>query len=222
MKPLVTCIALATVLFTAGCSSTYYNTLEKFGYAKRDQLVDRVEKAQKSQTQAKEQFSSALERFIAVTKADTGELQGKYDALNGDFKRSEARAAEVRERIAGVEDVAETLFSEWKQELKQYSNATLRAESQRQLDATRRSYDNLVRLMHRAADRMDPVLNTFRDQVLYLKHNLNARAIASLGTTHRELEADISRLIADMETSIRESEAFIKNLQAEPAAAGAK
>lgn len=222
MKPLVTCVALATVLFTAGCSSAYYGTLEKFGYAKREVLVDRVEKAQESQTEAKEQFASALERFLAVTKADGGELQRTYDALNADFKRSEARAAEVRDRIDSVEDVAEELFSEWKRELEQYTNATLRRESQRQLDATRRNYDNLLKLMHRAAERMEPVLSTFRDQVLFLKHNLNAQAIASLGSTHRELEADISRLIADMEASIRESEAFIKTIQAAPPAAEAK
>lgn len=222
MKPLVTCVALATVLFTAGCSSAYYGTLEKFGYAKREVLVDRVEKAQESQTEAKDQFASALERFLAVTKADGGELQRTYDALNADFKRSEARAAEVRDRIDSVEDVAEELFSEWKRELEQYTNATLRRESQRQLDATRRNYDNLLKLMHRAAERMEPVLSTFRDQVLFLKHNLNAQAIASLGSTHRELEADISRLIADMEASIRESEAFIKTLQAAPPAAEAK
>ena len=219
MKPLVTCVALATVLFTAGCSSAYYGTLEKFGYAKREVLVDRVEKAQESQTEAKEQFASALERFLAVTKADGGELQRTYDALNADFKRSEARAAEVRDRIDSVEDVAEELFSEWKRELEQYTNATLRRESQRQLDATRRNYDNLLKLMHRAAERMEPVLSTFRDQVLFLKHNLNAQAIASLGSTHRELEADISRLVADMEASIREAEDFIKTMHSENAAA---
>jgi len=213
MKSLVTCLALATVLLTAGCSSTYYNTLEKFGYAKRELLVDRVEKAQEAQTDAKEQFSSALERFLAVTKVEGGALQSKYDALNSEFKRSEARAIAVRERIASVEDVGEALFSEWKQELQHYTNSNLRRESQRQLEGTRRNYDNLLRLMHRAAERMDPVLSTFRDQVLYLKHNLNAQAIASLGNTHRELEAGISRLIADMEASIRESEAFIKTLQ---------
>lgn len=197
-----------------GCSSTYYNTLEKFGYAKRDLLVDRVEKARDSQGEAKEQFASALEKFLAVTKTDGGDLQKKYDALNSEFKRSEARAKEVHERIDAVESVAEALFSEWTQELKQYSNPSLRGESQRQLDVTRRNYENVLRLMRRAADRMDPVLATFRDQVLFLKHNLNARALASLDSTQRTLEADISRLIADMETSIREAESFIKSLQA--------
>jgi Skp family chaperone for outer membrane proteins len=206
-------VMLVFALFSSGCSSTYYNTLEKFGYAKRDVLVDRVEKAQEAQTEAKEQFASALEHFLAVTKVNGGDLQRKYTDMSAEFKRSEARAKEVHERIDAVEDVAEALFSEWKQELKQYSSASLRSESQRQLDTTRRSYDNVLRLMRRAAERMDPVLATFRDQVLFLKHNLNARALASLDSTNRELEADISRLIADMETSIREAESFIKSLQ---------
>jgi hypothetical protein len=218
MNSLFPRVALTTLLLllASGCSSTYYNTLEKFGYAKRDLLVDRVEKAQEAQTEAKEQFASALEHFLAVTKVNGGDLQRKYTDMSAEFKRSEARAKEVHDRIDAVEDVAEALFSEWKQELKQYSSASLRSESQRQLDTTRRNYDNVLRLMHRAADRMDPVLNTFRDQVLFLKHNLNARALASLDSTNRELEADISRLIADMETSIREAESFIKSLQASP------
>ncbi len=202
----------------AGCSSTYYNTMEKFGFAKREILVDRVESTRDAQNKAKEQFASALEEFLAVTKVDGGELQRKYDSLNREFQRSEARAKEVRERIAAVEDVAEALFREWKDELKQYSNASLRRESERELDLTRRRYDDLIKVMRRAADRMDPVLATFRDQVLFLKHNLNARALASLTSTNRELEADISRLIADMEASIRESEDFIRTMHAAPGA----
>lgn len=205
--------ALALALMSTGCSSVYYNAMEKIGFAKREILVDRVADAQKAQANAKAQFASALEHFIAVTKINGGELQRKYDELNREFTRSGERAKEVHTRIAAIEDVADALFSEWKQELKQYSNASLRSESQRQLDATRRRYDDLLRLMHRAAARMDPVLASFRDQVLFLKHNLNARAIASLDSTTRDLESDVSRLIADMEASIRESDTFIQSLK---------
>lgn len=209
-------VPVALALLLAGCSSAYYQAMEKIGFAKREILADRVEKTRTAQQEAKEQFADALQRFLAVTKADGGDLQRKYDAMNSEFQRSESRAKEVRERIASVEDVAAALFREWKQELGQYTNPTLRRDSERQLDLTRRRYDALLSLMRRAADRMDPVLATFRDQVLFLKHNLNARAIASLGETHRTLEADISRLIADMETSIREAETFIKDLKAAP------
>jgi len=213
MRASFSLLLLCLLSLSAGCSSVYYNAMEKIGYAKREVLVDRVAETQKAQTAAKEQFESALQHFLAVTKADVGDLQRKYDDMNREFTRSESRAKEVRERIAAVDDVAEALFSEWKKELGQYSNASLRTESQRQLDATRRRYDDLLRLMRRAADRMEPVLATFRDQVLFLKHNLNARAIASLDSTNRELQGDISRLISDMEASIRECQAFIQTLK---------
>lgn len=213
MRAVFRWLPIALTLLLAGCSGTYYQAMEKIGFPKREILVDRVEKAQDAQTKAKEQFSSALEHFLAVTKADGGDLQRKYDEMSHEFTRSESRAKDVRDRIAAVEDVAQALFHEWKQELGQYSDATLRRDSERQLDETRRRYDALMSLMLRAAGRMDPVLATFRDQVLYLKHNLNARALASLDHTHHDLEADISRLISDMETSIREAQNFIKELK---------
>src|SRR3954469_13854813 len=128
-KPYLQLVIAVAVLAVSGCSSTYYNALEKFGYAKRELLVDRVKKAQDTQTEAKEQFASALEHFLAVTKVDGGDLQRKYDELNRELKRSEDRAAEVKARVAAVEDVGEALFREWKQELGQYSNASLRRES---------------------------------------------------------------------------------------------
>src|SRR6185312_13397272 len=94
----------------AGCSSVYYDTMEKFGFAKRDLLVDRVEDTRKAQSAAKDQFTSALEHFLAVTKVDGGELQRKYDDLNRQYERSESAAKEVHDRINSVEDVAEALF----------------------------------------------------------------------------------------------------------------
>lgn len=216
MKKVFRSAPVAVLLLLAGCSSAYYGAMEKFGIAKREILADRVDATRKAQQEAKEQFADALQRFLAVTKADGGDLQRKYEEMSSQFKRSESQAKEVREKISAVEDVAQALFREWKQELAQYSNAALRSDSERQLATTQRRYDALLGLMKRAAERMDPVLATFRDQVLYLKHNLNARAVSSLGSTQRTLEADISRLISDMETSIREAEVFIRDLKSEP------
>lgn len=69
--------------------------------------------------------------------------------------------------------------------------------------------------MKRTADRMDPVLAKFRDQVLFLKHNLNAQVLASLSTTQRDVETDVSRLVADMESSIKDAEDFIRAMRQE-------
>jgi hypothetical protein len=68
--------------------------------------------------------------------------------------------------------------------------------------------------MRRAEDKMQPVLNAFRDQVLFLKHNLNARAIAALEGTVASLEAEVATLILDMEASIEEANRFIDEMGA--------
>jgi hypothetical protein len=200
------------LLFLIGCRSAYFETMEAIGYHKRELLVDRVEDARESQEEAKEQFQSALETFISVLNFEGGELQEKYEKLNVEFEESESKAEAVSERIDEVEDVAEALFDEWESELDQYSDDRLRRASERKLDETRERYERLISAMRRAEGRVDPVLSVFRDQVLFLKHNLNAQAVASLQDELVSVEADITSLIREMEASIREADAFIREM----------
>jgi predicted nucleic acid-binding Zn-ribbon protein len=212
-KSTTTCLLphlFAVLLLLMSCQTVYYDTMEKFGYQKRDILVDRVEDARDTQQEAKDQFQSALEHFSTVVNFRGGELEEKYNKLNGELKRCESKAGAVSDRIAAVEDVAEALFAEWKEELAQYTNANLRRSSQRKLDQTRKRYQQLIGAMKRAEVKIDPVLAAFRDQVLFLKHDLNAQAIASLHQEMVSVEADIASLIKEMEASIAEADGFIK------------
>jgi hypothetical protein len=210
---LVSVVAAAAGLWLAGCQSVYYDTMERFGYEKREILVDRVEAARESQEEAKEQFESALEQFQAVTGFEGGDLEREYRRLKAELDASEDRADEVRERIEGVESVAGDLFSEWRDELGQYSSPELRRASERQLRETERRYEQLIATMRRAESKIDPVLDAFRDRVLFLKHNLNARAIASLRSDLGEVQSDIASLVSEMNTSIAEADAFIESMR---------
>ena len=205
-------IACASLLLS-GCASTYYAAAEKLGYAKRDILVSRVEDARDAQTEAKEQFQDALTQFLALTQVAPGEIKTVYDKLNSELKDCESRAAEVRSRIEGVESVSAALFREWAGEAASINDPADRRESERLLRETRSRADGLVRTMHTAADRMDPILVKFRDKVLLLKANLNAQAVAGLSGTARSLEDDVSRLVADMEKAIREAETFLAGMR---------
>lgn len=200
-------------LLLAACESAYYGTMERFGVHKREILVDRVVDARDAQTEAKEQFASALEAFSATTDFDGGDLEALYQRLNREFERSEDRAEAVRERIEAVESVAEALFDEWDSEIGEYSSDAMRRSSEASLRETRRRYETLVASMWRAESRIPPVLDAFRDQVLYLKHNLNARAIASLRGDLAGIEDDVAVLLRDMEQAIAESDAFIAEMQ---------
>ncbi len=192
--------------------------MEKFGYHKRDLLVSRVENANETQQETKEQFKSALEKFSTVLNFHGGKLQDKYEALNREFESSEKKAAELTKRIDSIENVAEDLFAEWENELSQYSNPSLKRSSEQKLRDTKSRYQPMIQAMRRAEKKVDPILDAFRDQVLFLKHNLNAQAVASLKDEYAEVESDISVLIGDMEKSIKEAEQFISAMNATDAA----
>jgi uncharacterized phage infection (PIP) family protein YhgE len=195
-----------------GCQKAYYGTMEKFGVHKRDIMVDRVEEARDSQEEAKEQFQSALEQFSTVLNFKGGKLEDKYKTLQAEYDKSEVKADDVKDRIDAVEDVSEALFDEWEDELNHYTSKSLRRDSERKMVQTRRQYDQLIKAMRRAESKIDPVLRAFRDQVLYLKHNLNAQAIASLQSELVGVESDIADLIQEMEKSIGEANSFIKTM----------
>jgi chromosome segregation ATPase len=210
-------MVVGVCLSGVGCASAGIALREQLGIAKREQLVDRVKDARDSQEAAKEQFASALEEFLSVTgqTGKGGALEAKYNRLNSSFKRSESKAEAVRERIGSVETVADKLFREWRKELDQYTDERLRDRSEEQLAESQSRYAQLIGVMKAAAGKMDPVLASLRDQVLYLKHNLNAQAIAGLQGTAVEVENDISELIREMEASIAEANAFIEQMQPE-------
>lgn len=213
MKPLTRILALVLCLFAlAACQKAYYGAMEKIGIHKRDILVDRVEDARDSQTEAKEEFASALEHFQSVVHVEGGELQETYERLNGTFEDCEDRAENVSKRIEMVRDVAEALFDEWQAELDQYTSAKLREQSARQLSDTRVEYKKMLRAMQKAEKSMTPVLNTLRDQVLFLKHNLNARAIASIKNELATVRRDVTSLVKTMEASINEADQFIRQM----------
>jgi len=212
LSALIVAGGLAAAFTLAGCKSAYYGAWEKLGWHKRDILVDRVEAARDGQEEAKQEFANALEHFIAVTNYDGGELEARYRELNKAYESSKAKAQAVHDRVDAVESVAEELFKEWERELDQYESADLRRASEQQLRDTKSRYKELIAAMHEAESRMDPVLKAFHDQVLFLKHNLNARAIASLKTASASLQDDVAALVREMEESIARANSFIEQM----------
>lgn len=208
---LILLISTSTLVFS-GCSKTYYSAMEKVGVHKRDILVDRVEKARDSQKDAQEQFKSALEQFGSVVSLKDTDLKKAYETFDKEYTRSVKAARNVSNRIDKVEDVSEALFDEWEDELDQYTNKTYRQSSKKQLKATRSRYAKMLASMHTAEQSMEPVLKTFLDNVLFLKHNLNAQAIGSLQSEFSSLEDQIDDLIIKMNKAIEQSDTFIAQM----------
>ncbi|MDN2662734.1 DUF2959 domain-containing protein [Psychromonas sp. 14N.309.X.WAT.B.A12] len=203
---------LALTFLLSGCESVYYSTMEKVGIHKRDILIDRVEETKESQEESQEEFQSALDRVTALIDFKGGDLQNTYNALNDDYQSSLDAANEVSENIDKVEDVANALFAEWSEELKQYKSASLKRQSSQKLTNTERQFNTMLRSMRNSESKMQPVLSSLNDNVLYLKHNLNAQAMSEIKGEFTNLKRDIQQLVNDMNQSIADSNKFIEQM----------
>jgi len=214
MKTLYKHIGLVFLFISlSACQSAYYSAMEKVGVHKRDIMLDRVEGAQTAQEEAQEQFKSALEQLSSLIEFDGGDLAEQYQITEDQYEASKAAADEVTGKIESIESVSEALFDEWQSEIEQYSSATLKRQSQSKLNSTQRQYNSLIKSMYKAKSKMDPVLATLKDNTLYLKHNLNARAIGALQGEYKSLQKDVAILVDEMSKSISQSQKFIDLLQ---------
>ena len=204
--------SLALILSLTSCRSLKYAALEGIGVEKRNILTDNVGDMRKATAVAQDVFKSALDRYMDVVDVKGGDLEKKYGKLNKELEKSEKRARAVNDRIRDVEVVAKDLFKEWQKELKQYESRELRNASAQKLQQSQRHYQDMIKSMKQVAGQMDPVLKVFRDQVLFLKHNLNSQAIAGLDNEKQRVEAQVTALVAGMERSIAEADAFINKM----------
>lgn len=200
------------LLSLSGCTQLYYKAQEKIGNEKRDILVDRIKKGREDQDKAKEQFKSTMEAFQAATGFKGGQTEEVYKKLKKEYDEAADKTKKVSDRIASIEQVSGDMFSEWDKELSGMSNADLRSKSNVLLKATRRRYSDLIRKMKVVEGKAKPVLKAFEDQVLFIKHNLNAEAITSLKSNVVKMDADVQILIRDIETSTKEADAFIASI----------
>ncbi|MDO9167940.1 MAG: DUF2959 domain-containing protein [Methylobacter sp.] len=216
-KPPVNDMAQKTLNLISGFLSkkirtVYYNARESIGEHKRDMVVAHVEQVCMGLQETRDEFEDALERFKTLVCVNETTLDHKYHLLNRQYQFCCAKSDTVSNRIKAIEQVSEALFVEWEDELSEYTNRSLRTHSKQQLKLARQNYARLIKSMQRAEAKIQPVLAAFKDQVLYLKHNLNAQAIAALRHEFIEIGIDISQLIHAMELTIAEASQFVAAL----------
>ncbi len=202
----------AALVVSSGCGRVYYAAMEKVGKEKRDILAGRIKDGKKDQEKAKEQFKTTLEAFQALTGFDGGNLEKTYKKLSHELESADARAKDVHDQVKSIDQVSKDMFREWENEIGAMQNADFKTRSRAMLRDNQKRYAILMDKMRDSEKRMDPILQAFRDQVVFLKHNLNARAISSLKQTASKLDGQVSGLVQDLDASIQEADSFIANL----------
>jgi hypothetical protein len=205
-------LLLVSLLSFTSCRNVMYSAYEKVGVYKRDLLKKRVAAARDEEKGAQQEFKDALTSLKELVGFEGGELEKHYRQLQSDYDAAASRVAAVHKRVKDVETVAGDLFTEWEKENAQIETDSLRQVSRQQLNDTRHRYEDMLIVLKRSEQSMDPVLRKLHDYVLAIKHTLNAEAIAALGGESAKIQAEVARLIEDMNASITRADEFIRQM----------
>lgn len=211
---------ILSIIFLSSCANPItkavnkakYSAWESVGYEKRDLFKREVSNVKDDQEDTQEAFKDALEQLKEVYAFDGGNLEREYKKLNSAYEEAAEESQGVHKRIEKVDQVANDLFEEWNDEIDEIKTSDYRKKSSKQLAQTKERYSDLRKKLLRSEAKIEPVLNRLHDQVLFLKHNLNAQAIAGLKVEGGKIESEISKLMKEMESSNKEAEEFIKTL----------
>ena len=186
--------------------------MKTFGKEKRDILVKRVIESKKDQEETKEKVKTTLESFQELTGFQGGNLEKSYKKLNSEYESAQSQANKLHDRIQSIDQVSNDLFKEWQSEINEMSNVKLKSQSAAMLRDSRQRQAAYMAAMRKTESQLTPVLKSFQDQVLFLKHNLNARAIGSLKGTSAQMNTDVSALTRSIDSSIQEADKLISSL----------
>lgn len=212
---LLSSLVIVVYLFTSsGCSRIYYASMEKLGKEKRDILVKRIVEGKKDQEEAREQIKTTMEAFKELTGFEGGNLEKVYQQLNSEYESARKRANDLSSRIKSIDQVAGNMFNEWNKEIGEMRDPALKNQSRAMLKDAQIRHQQYMAAMHATERKMEPVVHAFYDQVTFLKHNLNARAIRSLKTTVTKLDRQVESLVQDIEVSMKHSDTFVQSLLA--------
>lgn len=216
MKTLWIPIALVLILSSTGCNNSLgYDIQEAMGTPKRQVLLSRVQDTRDSMKETKKVFASAMLQFGSVYKESGSKLENKYVILKKEYDACNSKASSLRSQIANVKSIGQVLFQEWQKELDQFTNEQMRKLSEVKMQQTREKYVAMTDSMDRVSARMSPVMSSMSDQLLNIKHSLNALIVVSLEEELIQLRGQMDNLMAEIDASIENCNSFIGSM-AEP------
>ena len=112
-----------------------------------------------------------------------------------------------------MENEAHRFFAKWMESLDEISSESLRERSQARLNETRVRYGEILAEGRGASAMFEPVMGGLRDQVIFLGHDLNPSAIASLKPDAEKLNAQAESLLSGIERTQSKISDYIASLK---------
>jgi len=177
-------------------------------------LVDSVRSAAVETEESQEDYGSALNLFQRLTAPQAVEIETLNEDFDEALEECQQRADDLAERLESVRTEADTLFQSWTQDLEHFSGDALRKKSEAMMVETQARAQRVITSLESVRASMTPVLLKLQDYSLFFRHNLNARAIATLEDTYKGFDSEFTALNQELEQARAEMATFLAGFEA--------
>jgi hypothetical protein len=214
-KPQSRAVLAVLVLVSLPACSFVNNIIKgKSGPADVDDLVAAVEKVNKELDASKASMLSAVQGLQTATAPDfQGDAVKAYKDLVKVIEASEDQADDLRKSIEKMQAAAAPVFDQWTKDLEAYSNPEMRQRSQVRLAAARERYDAVVAAVDPLLVEYESINESMRDHVLFLKHDMNPAALATIQDDVRNVAKDAASLDSRFNNGRAAAMAYIESTQ---------
>jgi hypothetical protein len=186
------------------------------GVAAQDEGVKQIQeliKTAKAEVQsidtAKLQLQKTMDAYNAVMAPEVKDRRDAYKQLQKEMANTDKRRADVSTRSTKMNAEADKLFKSWEESTARIQSPDLRKRSEDRLKKTQDRFAELRQTGQNASSQYESFMKTMQDQVVYLGHDLNPGAVASLkpdadklNTRAQDLYAVIDKITTAANTNI--------------------
>lgn len=217
MRPMLrSALVVAPLALVLGsCQSSGYSSFLHFGQkgGPKEALLEATQESHEEQLETHEHFISTLNLFNRLTRFDSDSLEGLFEDFSDAVEDCEDEVRDWQSRTLNLRMHGDKLFAEWSAQLEAFSRTDLREKSATMLQDARARHARLIVSMETTFQKMEPVMMSLRDYVLFFEHNLNPRAINTLSDTYDGFVDEVLELTNFMEGTRVETEAYIESLE---------
>jgi hypothetical protein len=182
-------------------------------------LIQELIKTAKAEVQsidsAKLQLQKTMDAYNAVMAPEVKDRREAYKQLQKEMANTEKRRADVSTRSTKMNAEADKLFKSWQESTASIQSPDLRKRSEDRLKKTQDRFAELRQTGQNASSLYESFMKTMQDQVVYLGHDLNPGAVASLKPDADKLNAQAKDLYGAIDKITTAANTNISRLNSE-------
>jgi len=200
---------LSIALLLAGCAGT---SKRSESVEQVDELLTRIERVQAETAIAKDSVHAALTDLCTlVSPGFKGDAATEFAKFLAASEASEEQAEKLRDITDPMQDSASKLFQRWTKDMEAFGNSRMRQRSQSRLDETRTRFQSIVGATQAAQIALDAFHDDMRDHALFLRHDLNSDAVASIRADVRALNDQIRGLDTRFDATTAAARSYVES-----------